>query len=76
MHHRHASQYQLSLPHKGGGQHGRGVGGFSVLCLEENHKDDKRAGAPLLSSQAKGAGLVQSKEEKAPGRPHYGLPSI
>jgi len=31
------------------------------------HKDDLRAGAPLLRGQAEGAGAVQPGEEKAPG---------
>ena len=34
----------------------------------------RRAGAPLLCRQAEGAGVVRSGEEKAPGRPHSGLP--
>ena len=35
---------------------------------EEGHKDDQRAGTPLLGEKA-----VQSEEEKAVGRPYYGL---
>ena len=31
------------------------------------HKDDPRAGAPLLRGQAEGVGAVQPGEEKAPG---------
>jgi len=40
------------------------------------HKDDQRAGAPLLRRQAGGAGLVQPGEEKAPGCYHSGLPLL
>jgi len=42
--------------------------------LEEGHKDDQRAGAPILWRQAEGAGLIQSREKKAAGWPHYSLP--
>ena len=31
------------------------------------------AGAPPLQRQAEGAGLIQSGEEKAPGKTHCGL---
>jgi len=31
------------------------------------HKDDLRAGAPLLRGQAEGVGAVHPGEEKAPG---------
>ena len=37
---------------------------------EEGHKNDQRAGAPLLQRQAEGVGLVWPGEEKAPGRSH------
>jgi len=52
-------------------------GGRAVeVSPEEDHKDDQRAGAPLLWRQAEGALAVQSGEEKAPGRPHYSLPVL
>ena len=35
---------------------------------EEGYKDDQRAVAALLWREAKETGLVQSGEEKAPGR--------
>ena len=41
--------------------------------LEEGHKDDQRAGAPLLWGQAERVGVVQPGEKKAPGRPCCGL---
>ena len=41
---------------------------------EEGHKDDPRAGTPLLQGQAERVGAVQSREEKAPGRPYSSLP--
>jgi len=34
---------------------------------EKGHKDDQRAGAPLLGGQAERVGAVQPGEEKAPG---------
>jgi len=37
---------------------------------EEGHKDDHRAGVPLLCKQTEGTGLVQPGEEKAARRPH------
>ena len=40
--------------------------------LEESHKDEQKAGAPLLWREIEG--LVQSGEEEAPRRPHCGLP--
>ena len=40
---------------------------------EESHKDDPRAGAPLLWRRAERVGAVQPAEEKAPGRPCCGL---
>jgi len=39
-----------------------------------SHIDAQRAEAPLLRRQADVARLVQAWEEKAPGRPHCGLP--
>ncbi|KAJ7399938.1 rna-directed dna polymerase from mobile element jockey-like [Pitangus sulphuratus] len=42
--------------------------------LEEDHKDDQRAGAPLLQRQAERARAFQPGEEKALERPSYGLP--
>ena len=41
---------------------------------EEGHKDDPRAGVPLLRGQAEGVGAVQPGEEKAPGTPSSSLP--
>jgi len=41
---------------------------------EEGHKDNQKAGAPLLWRQAEGVELVQPEKEKDPGRPRYGLP--
>ena len=41
---------------------------------EEGHKDDPWAGAPLLRTEAEGTMLVQSRKEKAAGRPHCSLP--
>ena len=41
---------------------------------EEGHKEDQRAGAPLLQGQAEGVGVVRPGEEKALGRPSSGLP--
>jgi len=35
---------------------------------EEGHKDDQRAGAPLLRRMVGGVGLVYLGEGKAPGR--------
>ena len=40
---------------------------------DEGHKDDQRAGVPLLQRKVEGAGLVQP-EEKALGRPHCSFP--
>ena len=37
---------------------------------EEGHKNDWRAGAPLLWGKAEGVGVVQPGEEKALGRPY------
>ena len=45
-------------------QEGHGVIGAGP---EEGHKDDQRAGAPILQGQAERAGAFQSEEEKAPG---------
>ena len=42
--------------------------------LEDGHRIDRRAGAPLLLRKPEGVELVQSEEEKAPGRPHSGFP--
>ena len=41
---------------------------------EEGHKDDPKAGAPLLWGKAERVGAVQPREEKAPGRPYSSLP--
>jgi len=41
--------------------------------LEVGHKDDPRAGAPLLWGKAETVGAVQRGEEKAPGRPYSSL---
>jgi len=41
--------------------------------LEEGHKNDQRAGAPPLWGKAEGVGAVQPGEEKAAGRPYWGL---
>ena len=40
---------------------------------EEGHKDDQRAGAPLLWRDAEGAAVLQPREEKALERLHHGL---
>ena len=40
---------------------------------EEGHKDDPRAGAPLLRGKAERVGAVQAREEKAPGRLYNSL---
>jgi len=40
---------------------------------EEDHKDDQRAGRPLLQRKAERVGVVQPGEEKALGRPCCGL---
>ena len=39
-------------------------------CPEEGHKNDLRAGAPLLCGKAERVGAVQPGGEKAPGRPY------
>jgi len=44
------------------------------VVQEEDHEDGQRAGTPLLLRQAEGTALVQSGQEKAVGRSHYGLP--
>jgi len=44
------------------------------LSLEEGHKDDLRAGAPPPWGQAERVGILQSGEQKAPGRPYSSLP--
>jgi len=49
------------------------VHGAPEAGSEEDHKDDQRAGAPLLYRQAERAG-VQPGEEKDPERPYCGLP--
>ena len=43
---------------------------------EEGCKSDQRAGAPLLRGQAKRLRVVQSGEEKAPGRSYCSLPVL
>lgn len=35
-----------------------------TACAEEGQEDDQGSGAPLLQSQAEGAGVVQPREEK------------
>ena len=40
---------------------------------EECHRDDQRAGAPLLQRKFEEAELVYLGEEKAPGTPNCGL---
>ena len=40
---------------------------------EEGHKDDQKAGAPLLQRKVEGVGLVQPEEKKAQGRPYCDL---
>lgn len=45
------------------------------LDSEQDHKDNKKAGAPLLR-KAKGAVFVQPGEENAPGIPHFSLPVL
>ena len=40
---------------------------------EEGHKNDLRAGAPLLGGRAERPGVVAPGEEKAAGRPSCGL---
>jgi len=41
---------------------------------EERHKDDQRAGTPLLGGKAERVGAVQPGEEKAWRRPYISLP--
>jgi len=43
---------------------------------EEIHKDDLRAGAPLLQGQAERIEAVQPGEEQAAGRPYSSLPVL
>jgi len=40
---------------------------------EEGHKDDQRAGAPLLGGKSERVGAAQPGEEKAVGRPYSSL---
>jgi len=40
---------------------------------EEGHRNDQRAGAPLLGVKAERFGFVQPGEEKAAGRPYSSL---
>jgi len=40
---------------------------------EEGHRNDQRAGAPLLWGKAERVGADQPEEEKTPGRPYGGL---
>lgn len=42
---------------------------------EDRHKDNQKAGAPLLCRQAERIGVVQLLEEKVPGRPYKSLPA-
>jgi len=48
--------------------------GLVGVSPEEGHKDDPRAGAPLLGAKAERFGAVQPGEEKAVGRPYSSLP--
>jgi len=41
---------------------------------QEGHKNDQRAGTPLLWGKAESVGAVQPGEEKAVGRPYRSLP--
>ena len=43
---------------------------------EEGHKNDQRAGTPLLWGKAERDGVVRSGEEKAPGTTYCGLPVL
>jgi len=47
--------------------HGQGSVGAGP---EEGHKNDQRAGTPLLAGKAERVGAVQPGEEKAAGRPY------
>jgi len=40
------------------------------------HKNDQRAGTPLLGGKAERVGVVQPGEEKALGRPYSGLSGL
>jgi len=42
----------------------------------EGHKNDPRAGTPLLLGKAERSGAVQPGEEKALGRPYCSLPVL
>ena len=50
-------------------RHGPGGAG-----REEGHRNDQRAGTPLLWSKVERVGAVHPGEEKALGRPHCSLP--
>ena len=52
-------------------QEGHGAVG---VCLEEGHKDDPRAGVPLLRGKTERVEVVQPGEEKAAGRSSSSLP--
>jgi len=54
-------------------QEGQGATG---ACPEEGHKNDPRAGTPLLGGKAERVGVVQPGEGKAPGRPYCGLSAL
>jgi len=43
---------------------------------EEGHKDDPRAGTPLLRGKAERVGAIQPGEEKALRRRYYSLPVL
>ena len=63
----------LSLAQGSPEQEGCGDVGAS---LEKGHENHQRAGVPLLQGKTEGTGLVQFGGEKAPGRPHFGLPVL
>jgi len=47
---------------------------FSSSSSKIGHKNELRAGTPLLGRKAGRAGAVQPGEEKAPGTPYSSLP--
>jgi len=42
----------------------------------EGHKNDQRAGTPLLGGKSERVGIVQPGEEKAVGTPYSSLPVL